>query len=206
MPIEKNFVILHPKSYRWRQHLKYGLRFHKEIMNNCMKTKVTFVDERRVLVETPSGDDFIVGFLDSSNYQIEKQSVFKITRDLGLLFDRYYTGDPEVIWGEINKQLMLHCYGSIFFVQAYDKALKDEERIRIGSRIRELRQERGLEAKAIAAVAGVDAANLCRIEAGKYSVGFDILTKIATALGKKVDFVDLEDGDHGCAADIRPQS
>lgn len=174
-------------------------------MNNCMDTKVTWVDERRLLVETPSGDDFIVGFHDSTNYQIERQSVFKITRDLGLLFDRYYKGDPEIVWGEINRQLFLHGYGLLFFVQPYEKTLKDEERIRIGARIKELRLEKGIEAKALATITGMDAANLCRIEAGKYSVGFDILTKIASALGKKIDFVDLEDGDHGCIADIRPQ-
>lgn len=169
-----------------------------------MKTKVTFIDERRLLVETPSGDDFIVGFHDSTNYQIERQSVFKITRDLGLLFDLYYKGDSEIIWGEINRQLMLHGYDSVFFVQPYEKAQKEEERTRIGARIKELRLKKGMEAKTLATATGLDAANLCRIEAGKYSVGFDILTKIAFALGKKIDFVDLEDGDHGCIVDIRP--
>ena len=48
-----------------------------------------------------------------------------------------------------------------------------------------------MEARDLAKLAGIDAANLSRIENGKYSVGLDILAKIATALGKKVDFVDL---------------
>ena len=30
------------------------------------KTKVKWVDEKRVYVETPQGDDFIVGFHDES--------------------------------------------------------------------------------------------------------------------------------------------
>lgn len=51
--------------------------------------------------------------------------------------------------------------------------------------------DRGMEARDLARLAGVDAANLCRIENGKYSVGLDILSKIAAALGKKIDFVDL---------------
>ena len=38
--------------------------------------------------------------------------------------------------------------------------------------------------------ADIDAANLCRIESGKYSVGLDILTKIGYALGMEIDFVE----------------
>ena len=49
-----------------------------------------------------------------------------------------------------------------------------------------------MEARDFARLAGIDAANLSRIEKGKYSVGLDILSKIAAALGKKIDFVDLK--------------
>ena len=68
---------------------------------------------------------------------------------------------------------------------------RHEDRARIGNRIKEIRDERGIEARDLARLVGIDAANLSRIENGRYSVGFDILTKIATALGKKVDFVDI---------------
>ena len=44
--------------------------------------------------------------------------------------------------------------------------------------------------KHLAFYADIDAANLCRIEAGKYSVGFDILTKIGYALDMEIDFVE----------------
>ena len=147
-----------------------------------MNTKVTWIDTKRLLVETPLGDDFVVGFHDSTNYQIEQQSVFKISQFLGSLFDEYYKGDKNVIWGDINRELMLHQYGSFLFYSSYDKAEKDNERVRIGKRIKEIRLEKGLDAKTLATVAGIDAANLCRIEAGKYSVGLDILSKIGYAL------------------------
>ena len=65
--------------------------------------------------------------------------------------------------------------------------------------------EKGYDAKTLASVAGIDAANLCRIEAGKYSVGFDILTKIAAVCGKKVDFVDLNEDDHECFVNVCPK-
>ena len=37
------------------------------------KTKVKWVDEKRVYVETPQGDDFIVGFHDESLFLCQKQ-------------------------------------------------------------------------------------------------------------------------------------
>lgn len=169
-----------------------------------MKTNVTWVDHKRVLVETPSGDDFLVGFSNESNWQIEQQSVFKITRDLGLLFDKYYKGNSEVIMVDIYRELVRHGYGSIFYYETFEKTKKDDERIRIGKRIKEIRTEKGLDAKSLATVAGIDAANLCRIEAGKYSVGFDILSKIANVCGKKVEFVDLEENEHECIINVRP--
>lgn len=64
-----------------------------------------------------------------------------------------------------------------------------EDRLRIGNRIREIREEQHLEAKSLAQKSGIDAANLSRIEKGRYSVGLDVLSKIAHALGYKIDFV-----------------
>jgi DNA-binding XRE family transcriptional regulator len=168
-----------------------------------MNTKVTWIDTKRLLVETPLGDDFVVGFSDSQNYQIEQQSVFKVSDFIGLLFDKIYKGDSSVVWGEINRQMILHHLGSFFFYSSYDKAEKDNERIRIGKRIKEIRLEKGLDAKTLAIVAGIDAANLCRIEAGKYSVGFDVLTKIARVCGKQIDFVELKNNDYECKIDSR---
>ena len=66
---------------------------------------------------------------------------------------------------------------------------RSQDRERIGARIRQLREVKGIEAKQLAALANIDAANLSRIEQGKYSVGFDILTRISHVLGVKVDLV-----------------
>jgi DNA-binding XRE family transcriptional regulator len=65
------------------------------------------------------------------------------------------------------------------------------ERERIGARIRELRKEKNIEAKSLAQIANIDAANLSRIEQGRYSVGIDILSKIASVLGAKIELVDF---------------
>ncbi len=68
---------------------------------------------------------------------------------------------------------------------------RQSERTRIGNRIRQIREERGIEARDLAQLANIDAANLSRIENGKYSVGIDVLSRIATSLGKKIDLVDI---------------
>jgi DNA-binding Xre family transcriptional regulator len=68
-----------------------------------------------------------------------------------------------------------------------------QERVRIGARIRELRKEKNIEAKMLAQIANIDAANLSRIEQGRYSVGMDILSKIALALGAKIELIDFVD-------------
>ena len=67
------------------------------------------------------------------------------------------------------------------------------ERTRIGNKIRVLRKEKGIEAKDLARLANIDAANLSRIEQGKYSVGLDILSRIAFVLGCQIDIVPNQD-------------
>ena len=168
-----------------------------------MKTTAIWIDEKRLYVETPTGDDFIVGFLSDTQFRIERQSVFKTSHDLALLFDHFYKGNASVIMGEISKQMLIHGYGMIDFCQTVEKTEKDDERVRIGKRIKELRLEKGLDAQTLATIAGIDAANLCRIEAGKYSVGFDILSKIAKVFNKKIDFIDLSEDGHECITNIR---
>lgn len=64
-----------------------------------------------------------------------------------------------------------------------------EDRIRIGERIKQLREAAGLTQTQLAEKTGLKQENINRIEKGKYSTGQDILTKIASALGKRLDIV-----------------
>lgn len=68
---------------------------------------------------------------------------------------------------------------------------QNEERKRIGTKIKALREEINMEAKQLSLITGIDAANLSRIEQGKLSTGIDTLSRIANALGYKIDFVKL---------------
>ena len=109
------------------------------------QTKVRWVDEKRVYVETPQGDDFIVGFPDESLYRCQKQAPwFQVDKIVATLFDKYYKGDASVIMGEINRQMLINHVGSIFSYYSFDKEAISKERVRIGKRIRELREMKGM--------------------------------------------------------------
>jgi len=63
-------------------------------------------------------------------------------------------------------------------------------RIRIGDRIKELREAAGLSQKELAEKCDLRQQHIARVELGKYSTGIDILSKIAAALGVRLDFVE----------------
>lgn len=64
------------------------------------------------------------------------------------------------------------------------------ERERIGKRIAEIRKSKGLSQAKLAELTGIAPGNIARIETGKYSAGIDLLSKIADALGYKLDFIE----------------
>lgn len=61
-----------------------------------------------------------------------------------------------------------------------------EKRKAMGERIRELRTTQGWTHEQLAEIAGITPSNLRNIEAGKYSVGLDVLNRIAGALGAEL--------------------
>ena len=82
-----------------------------------------------------------------------------------------YTCYTNVVWTE-NEWAVL---GGPDYTQ--------EELDEMGKDIRAIRLQRGMSQTELAAAAGITIANMSRIEAGKLSVGLDILKKIASALG-----------------------
>ena len=73
-----------------------------------------------------------------------------------------------------------------------EEAKNNSERLRIGQRIAELRKEQGMTQTQLAERCGLQQAHIARIETGRYSVGLDTLTQIATALGMVIDFTEME--------------
>ncbi len=68
---------------------------------------------------------------------------------------------------------------------------RDKERKRIGERIKEMRLNAGLSQSDCATLCGMKQSSLARIEAGRFCIGFDTLSKIGYHLGAKIDYMPL---------------
>lgn len=152
------------------------------------RTKVVFVDEMKAKVELTSGETWIVGFPSPFNYHSGEHFI----QLLGWSFDLYWglKGNLKEDIRLINGDLYHDGYEMMLYIVLEPK--RSEERKRIGEKIKELRKKRNIDAKTLASRIGIDASNLSRIEQGHYSVGLDILSKIASALNAKVDIVEMD--------------
>ena len=144
-------------------------------------TKAKFLDDSTISVVASDGETFTV----KTFFPIKKEEQIVISNFLAHYFEKNFSDDKSgmIYW------VLMDCManeGFSFFSATGDRS---KERKRIGTRIRQLREEKGIEAKHLATLANIDAANLSRIESGSYSIGLDILSRIAHVLGVKVDLV-----------------
>ncbi len=153
------------------------------------KTKIEFINEIQARVVLPFGDAFIITFPSTFNYFSGGHfiKVAEATFDFQMVGVQIPIADAI---RNINADLYRSGYEMIAHV-AVDLD-KGEERKRIGARIKELRKKNKVDAKTLASRVGIDPSNLSRIEQGHYSVGFDILSKIANFLGARVEIVEVE--------------
>ena len=149
------------------------------------KSKAKVINPKIVEVIAPDGEVFQV-LCQIGQYISERTRNYELSI-IESVFDKNYSEDKELMINNIWRDIMAN---GISFL-GMTSGDRQNERTRIGKRIREIREERGIEARDLAGLAGIDAANLSRIENGKYSVGLDILSKIAASLGKKVDLVEI---------------
>ena len=149
----------------------------KSRMLSKSRTKVSFIDEIKAKVELTNGETWIVGFPTPFNYLAGEHFI----QLLGWSFDLFWGLKATI--GEnfrlINRDLYQDGYEMMLYIVLEPK--KSEER------------KRDIDAKTLASRIGIDASNLSRIEQGHYSVGLDILSKIASALNAKVDIVEIDD-------------
>ncbi len=157
----------------------------KKFMSMEFKTQAEVLDPKVVKVTAPDGEVFQV-LCQIGKYISEDTRKYELHL-VEAIFDKNYSPDKELMINNIWRDAMLNGI-SFLGISSGDR---QGERTRIGNRIRQIREERGIEARDLAKLAGIDAANLSRIENGKYSVGIDILSKIAASLGKKLDLVDI---------------
>jgi len=173
MPIDKFCLVLH-------SNIKSSVNT-KNAASQIM-TKVNFLDSYTINVVARDGETFILNSYLPVPVKERKKREIQLKKS----FEKHFSEDSSsmVYWVLID----VMGTGFAFFCERSDQR---KERDRIGVKIRKLREGKGIEAKNLAVMANIDAANLSRIENGKYSVGFDILSKIASALGVKVDLVEI---------------
>lgn len=144
-------------------------------------TKISFLDTSIIEVIALDGEKFKL----KSHLPVHHSKQKLIAESLAKHFNENFSDDKSsmIYW------VLMKMMTDDGFSFSYEGSDRSAERERIGSKIRHLRESKGMEAKQLAVLANIDAANLSRIEQGRYSVGFDILTKISQALGVKVDLV-----------------
>ena len=158
-------------------------------------SKAYFIDDMTIEIEAPNGDVVDIKFGSKSNSFADKffkqHNMKSVTDLIEAIFDKHYKGDPSIAFGEVTRAFALN-HLEIPFSAGLNK---NQERKRVGELIKSLRKKKNMDAKVLAARVGIDAANLCRIEQGRYSVGLDILCKIASALDARLGFIENSQND-----------
>lgn len=155
----------------------------KKFMATETKSKAIAINESVIEVITPDGEKFSI-LSNLSKYESEEYKNY-LLHLIEFIFDRNFNEDKEAMVNRIYREFILNAVPSM----GIDGGSREKERIRIGKRIKELREEKRMEARDLATLAGIDAANLSRIEQGKYSTGIEILSRIANILDAHVDII-----------------
>ncbi|MBS3914318.1 MAG: helix-turn-helix transcriptional regulator [Bacteroidetes bacterium] len=144
-------------------------------------TKAKFTNNSTITVIAKDGEVFTL----KAYFPVPIDKHAEICKVLVYYFEEKFSDDKSSMIYEVLIKMM-YTHGFSF---TYGGSDRNEERERIGAKIKKLREEKGIEAKQLALLANIDAANLSRIEKGRYAVGLDILARISNALGVKVDLV-----------------
>lgn len=158
----------------------------KKFMDTPTKSRAQILDRYNVEVQTSDGEIFkIASGIDKYNSEEYKAYVLHL---IEFIFDRNFSDDKEQMVNRICHEFILNGVPS----WGMDEGNRQSERVRIGKRIKELREAKKMEARDLAILTGIDAANLSRIEQGKYSTGVDILSRICVILDAHLDLIPNE--------------
>jgi len=152
-------------------------------MEASTKSKAQILDRNTVEVQTPDGELFSI-ISDLAKYDSDEYKNY-VLHLIEFIFDRNYSEDKETMINRIQREFLLNAVPSM----GMDSGNRQDERVRIGRKIRELREKKRMEARDLALLTGIDAANLSRIEQGKYSTGVDILSRICVILDAHLDLI-----------------
>ena len=152
-------------------------------MGTPTKSRAQILDDYQVEVQTPDGEIFKM-WSDLAKYNSDEYKAY-VLHLIEFIFDRNFSDDKEQMVNRISRDFLLNAVTSM----GMDSGNRQAERVRIGKRIKELREAKKMEARDLAILTGIDAANLSRIEQGKYSTGVDILSRICVILDAHLDLI-----------------
>lgn len=155
----------------------------KKFMAAETRSRAQILDDHYVEVQTQDGEIFRI-LSDIAKYDSDEYKAY-VLHLIEFIFDRNFSDDKEKMVNRSHRDMILNAVHSL----GMDSGNRQSERQRIGQRIRELREAKKMEARDLAILTGIDAANLSRIEQGKYSTGIDILSRICVVLDAHLDLV-----------------
>ena len=155
----------------------------KKFMETPTRSRAQILNDHFVEVQTQDGEIFQIisdlGTFSSGEYRDYELHLIEF------IFDRNYSDDKEQMINRISWEFIRNGVHSL----GMSSGNRQSERTRIGKRIKELREAHKMEARDLALLTGIDAANLSRIEQGKYSTGVDILSRICVVLDAHLDLI-----------------
>ena len=155
----------------------------KKFMETPTRSRAQILNNNIVEVQSPDGEIFTM-MSDLAKYESDEYKAY-VLHLMEYIFDRNFSDDKEQMVRRISWEFMRNAVPSM----GVDHGNREDERIRIGQRIKELREAKKMEARDLALLTGIDAANLSRIEQGKYSTGVDILSRICVILDAHLDLI-----------------
>ena len=155
----------------------------KKFMETPTLSKAHILDEFTVEVQTSDGEVFLV--VSALDKYVSKEYRDYVLHLIEFIFDRNFSDDKEQMVRRISNEFLRNAVPAM----GMDYGNRQDQRTRIGRRIKELRESKNMEARDLAILTGIDAANLSRIEQGKYSTGVDILSRICVVLDAHLDLV-----------------
>ena len=149
-----------------------------------MNTYVNFINDSQIKVVTKRGEE-LLGHLRCPARSEEEKNI--VIDHVSCAFEETLScGEAE---RRLSNTVVLQLIGVLF---EFTLTPSDVQRIRLGKRIKELREARGLSARELAFLTRIDPSNLSKIEQGKHAVNVDTLNKIAFYLDAQVQINFIE--------------
>lgn len=148
-----------------------------------MKTTVEFINDTHVRVVTSRGEELIghLTLMPATSEETKKE----VIKAVAFCFDNSESCAQAM--GSVTN-IVIDSAPMLLMGIMFEFTISpiEAQRRRIGNRIRELREEKGMSARELAFHCHIDPSNLSKIEQGKHATGLDILNRIAYFLDAEV--------------------